>query len=651
MPEDDDIILNPAGDRHFNDVVATRVSRRSVMGGGLAAAAAFLAGGNLFAGVATAAPPGGARGRGNGNGRGGRPGRTDLLGYDGIPLGYGDEVVVPEGYSARAFIPWGTPILGSYPVFVPGTPPLVSGGNTADQQAEQIGMDHDGMHYFPLERGPGGSRRGLLVLNNEATLEGYLHTGTDTAPTRAQYTADMVRKSQNAHGVSVVEIAQDRGGQWEVVRGAYNRRITANTPMTISGPATGHRLVQTSADPQGRALLGTVNNCAHGVTPWGTYLTCEENFNGYFRLDPGPYDAEHAALNARYGVGGDRYDWTTHDERFVVTADDPNEPNRFGWVVEIDPFDPGSTPVKRTALGRMKHEGAFIHTARGGRAVAYMGDDQTNEYVYKFVSAANARSLQARRRSPLDEGTLYVARFNDDGSGQWLPLVHGHGPLTAENGFADQGDVLVKTRLAATALGATPMDRPEWTSVDPNTGLVYVTLTNNTASSKVVNAANPRKPNPWGHIVRWEEAGGDHTATTFAWDIFVLAGPGDGVDGSTNDAEDAFGSPDGLWVDPDGRVWIQTDGRQPAGANNQMLAANPEATDAHGLPEIKRFLTGVIGCECTGVITTPDQRTMFTNIQHPGEDGGSTWPQEDGIATPRSATVVVTKDDGGVIGS
>jgi len=647
MSHEDDVALNPAGDRHFNDVVGVRFSRRSVMGGGLAAATAFLAGGTVFDGVAAAADrPGNDHGTGNGHGD-----NAELLGYTAIPPGYGDEVEVPEGYTARPFIPWGTPILGGYPAFVPGTPPLVPGGNTAADQAQQIGMDHDGMHFFPLGRGRGGSERGLLVLNHEATLESYLHTGTSVEPTRAQYTADMVRKSQNAHGVAVVEIARNAQGAWEAVRGTYNRRFTANTPMTMSGPAAGHRLVQTSADPGGRTPLGTVNNCAHGYTPWGTYLACEENFNGYFRLDPGPYDAEHTALNTRYGVGGDRYNWTTHDDRFVVAADDPNEPHRFGWVVEIDPFAPRSTPVKRTALGRMKHEGAFVHRSKGGRVVVYMGDDQTNEYVYKFVSAGNAVSLRARGRSPLDEGTLYVARFNDDGSGQWLPLVHGHGPLTAANGFADQGDVLVKTRLAASALGATPMDRPEWTSVDPNTGLVYVTLTNNTSSSKVVNAANPRKPNPWGHIVRWEEAGGDHRATTFAWDIFVLAGPGGGVDGSTIEAEDSFGSPDGLWVDPDGRVWIQTDGRQPAASNNQMLAANPYVTDAVGTPEIKRFLTGVIGCECTGVITTPDQRTMFTNIQHPGEDGGSTWPQEDGLTTPRSATVVVTKDDGGVIGS
>ena len=362
--------------------------------------------------------------------------------------------------------------------------------------------------------------------------------------------------------------------------------------------------------------------------------------------------SQSAQLTQRYGVGGDRNNWSLHDDRFVVTPDEPNEPNRHGWVVEIDPFNPRSTPVKRTALGRMKHEGAYVHVSKGGRVVVYMGDDQVNEYVYKFVSAGNWKSMRARGISPLDQGTLYVARFAEDGTGQWLPLVHGRGPLAAANGFADQGDVLVKTRLAASAVGATPMDRPEWTSVDQNTGMVYVTLTNNTSSSKVVNAANPRKPNRRGHIVRWSERRGDHAATSFVWDLFLLAGEGrTSGDGSTIDAEDAFGSPDGLWVDPDGRVWIQTDGSQPAGANDQMLAANPYVEDAYGAPQLKRFLTGVVGCEVTGIDTTPDRRTMFINIQHPGEDGGSTWPQGDGFATPRSATVVITKDDGGIIGT
>jgi secreted PhoX family phosphatase len=335
-----------------------------------------------------------------------------------------------------------------------------------------------------------------------------------------------------------------------------------------------------------------------------------------------------------------------------VTPEDPNEPNRFGWVVEIDPFDPTSTPMKRTALGRTKHEGAFVHVTKGGRVVVYMGDDEVNQYVYKFVSAGDWRSLRARGQSPLDAGTLYVGRFRADGSGEWLPMVHGSGPLTAPNGFADQGDVLVKTRLAAAALGATPMDRPEWTSVDPNTGMVYLTLTNNTSAAKEESAANPRTPNRWGHILRWKEAGGDHAATTFAWDLFLLAGQGrTSGDGSTVADDDGFGSPDGLWIDPDGRVWIQTDGSQPAGANDQMLAANPYVTDADGAPELRRFFTGVRGCEVTGVVTTPDQRTMFVNIQHPGESLSSTWPQDDGFSTPRAATVVITKDDGGLIGT
>jgi len=626
---DDEAALNPSSEPHLSDVIASRLSRRTILVGGMAAAAGFLSRGLLEPTPAHAAKSAG----------------KGLLGFAPIPLGFADEVVVPAGYTARPFIPWGTPILGSYPAFEPGA-------NTAAEQAQQVGMHHDGMHYFPLAHGPKGSRRGLLVVNHEYTEESYLQTGTTALPPIAAWTLEMVRKSQNAHGVSVIDAERGADGEWRVVRSRLNRRITANTPMAFSGPAASHRLLRTAADPLGRRPLGTVNNCSHGVTPWGTYLTCEENFNGYFRLDPGVYDAEHAALNSRYGVGEDRFRWATKDSRFVVTPEDPNEPNRFGWVVEIDPFDPRSTPVKRTALGRVKHEGAFVHVSKGGRVVVYTGDDQVNEYVYKFVSSGNWKSLRARGRSPLDEGTLYVGKFNDDGTGNWLPLVHGRGALTAANGFADQGDVVVKARLAATAVVATPMDRPEWTSVDPHTGMVYLTLTNNTSSSKQESAANPRTPNPWGHILRWEEAGGDHAATSFRWDLFLIAGQGRTTgDGSTVADDDGFGSPDGLWVDPDGRVWIQTDGTQPAGANDQMLAANPHVVDSAGVPEVRRFFTGVKNCEVTGVITTPDQRTMFVNIQHPGEGGGSTWPQNDGFTTPRSATVVVTKDDGGVIGT
>jgi len=625
--------VGQAAGPHMSDLIEARISRRTALGGGMAAVAAFLSRG-------IGAPPAAAAGNGKSTAK-----AAELLGFDPVPLSFADDVVVPAGYTARPFIPWGTPLLGSYPAFQPGA-------NSAAEQAQQIGMHHDGMHYFPIGKGPRGSQRGLLVLNHEYTDERYLHTGTTTMPPVSEWTLEMVRKSQNAHGVAVVEVERDADGSWSVVRSERNRRITASTPMTVSGPAAGHRLLRTAADPSGLEPLGTFNNCAHGSTPWETYLTCEENFHGYFRLDAGAYDAEHAALNSAYGVGGDRNNWATRDPRFVVAPQDPNEPNRHGWVVEIDPFDPSSTPIKRTALGRTKHEGAYVHETKGGRVVVYMGDDEVNQFVYKFVSAGNWRSLRARGQSPLDAGTLYVARFDADGGGEWLPMVHGSGPLTAANGFADQGDVLVKTRLAAAALGATPMDRPEWTCVDGNTGMVYVTLTNNTSAAKQENAANPRTPNRWGHILRWKEAGNDHAATTFEWDLFLLAGQGrTSGDGSTVDDEDSFGSPDGLWIDPDGRVWIQTDGAQPTGANDQMLAANPYVTDADGAPELRRFFTGVRGCEVTGVTTTPDQRTMFVNIQHPGESLSSTWPQDDGFTTPRPATVVITKDDGGVIGT
>jgi secreted PhoX family phosphatase len=637
----DDLPSNPSTAVHFSQVVQTRLSRRNILQGGLLGAAGFLTTSMVTDTPAAYAAPV----------RPAPAARGALLGFRPVGLSKDDGVIVPRGYRAVPFIPWGTPLQPDGPAFVPGSPDAVGTGNTAAEQEQQIGMHHDGMHYFPLGRGQRANRQGLLAVNHEYTDESYLHTGTATAPAREAYTPDMVRKSQAAHGVSLVEIRQRRDG-WEVVPSPLNRRITANTPMTFSGPAANSPLLDTGRPADGRNPVGTINNCANGYTPWNTYLTCEENFNGYFAVEAGTYSPADAALQKRYGVGGDRNNWATHDPRFVVTPASPNEPNRFGWVVEIDPFAPTAPPVKRTALGRLKHEGAFVHIADNGHVVVYMGDDQVNEYVYKYVSAMPWRRMVARGRSPLNEGTLYVAKFNNDGSGNWLPLVHGQGPLTAANGFADQGDVLVKTRAAADAVGATPMDRPEWTTVDPTTGMVYLTLTNNTSTAKVENAANPRKPNPWGHIIRWQEAGGHHTATTFAWDLFLLAGQGrDSGDGSTIDREDAFGSPDGLWADQQGRIWIQTDGRQPTDANDQMLAADPNVVDAQGRPELRRFLTGVPGCEVTGVINTPDMRTMFINIQHPGDGAPSTWPQIDGLATPRSATVIITKDDGGVIGT
>ena len=636
--DEDDLPSNGATAMSLAEIVETGLSRRRVLTGGMVAAAGFLTTSLVAPSTAAAAP-----------GRSGARGP----GFTAIPPSTADDVTVAPGYRTSPLVPWGTPFLGSFPAFVPGTPgeerpdgSTVTTGNTAAQQAEQIGMNHDGITYYPAASGRRGNEHGVLVLNHEYTEEGYLHTGQFVAGYKPT-TPEGVRKSQNAHGVSVVEIRKGRDGAWTPVPSRRNRRITANTEMALTGPAAGHPLLRTAADPTGRTVLGTINNCGNGETLWGTYLTCEENFNGYFRVD-GAHTPENAALQQRYGVGGDRNGWAAHDPRFRVTPEDPNEPNRFGWIVEIDPFDPHSTPVKRTALGRLKHEDASVVVSKGGRVVVYMGDDQVFEYAYKFVSADNWKSMRARGRSPLDEGTLYVARFSDDGTGQWLPLVHGQNGLTAANGFPDQATVLVNARQAATVVGATPMDRPEWTAVDDRTGTVFLTLTNNSGRLEP-NGPNPRRNNRNGQIVRWDERRGDHAATAFDWDLFLLAGAGEGTgDGSTVAAEDAFGSPDGLWVDPDGRAWIQTDGTQPIACNNQMLAADARAGDR---PEIRRFLVGVKECEVTGVTTTPDRRTMFINIQHPGEDGGSSWPRLDGITVPRSATVVVTKDDGGVIGS
>ncbi len=579
---------------------------------------------------------------------------SSLLGFNAIPVSGHDAVRVPPGYRATVLWRWGDPI-GS----PEGQPAFrADASNSADEQMLQAGMHHDGMHYFPFPYGSNSSNHGLLVVNHEYTDDGLLH-----ADGMKPWTADKVRKSQAAHGVSVIEIRQETG-TWRVVSPSrHARRITAFTPIAISGPAAGDDALKTSADPSGREVLGTFNNCAHGVTPWGTYLTCEENFNLYFNggrtITP---EMGRYGLVKRQGLR-----WHEHDARFDCEKE-PNEPNRFGWVVEIDPWNPASKPVKRTALGRFKHEGAALAVAPDGRVVYYMGDDEVFEYIYKFVSAQPWHPKdRAANRDLLDTGTLYVARFGDDGTGTWLPLVHGQSGLTAGNGFASQADVLLHARSAADRVGATPMDRPEWIAVDDRRKDVYCTLTNNARRGDVGNrapdAANPRRENTFGHIVRWREAGDDPTATHFEWNIFLLAGDPAHADPAKrgNIKGDAFGSPDGLWVDPRGVLWIETDvttktlkqGDYANLGNNQLLAADP----ATG--EVRRFLTGPNGCEITGITETPDGKTMFINIQHPGEapdergnpdkpNAVSSW--QDG-GRPRSATIVIRKDDGGVIGT
>ena len=642
----------------IEEVVAAEMGRRTVLRGGLVGAGTFLAGSALMNNALLAAEEGAAPQHLGGFSSSAR----SLISFEAIPTNGDDTVTVPSGYTAQPLALWGDPIDGKGPAFKPDA------SNTAAEQAQQFGMGHDGIAYFPLRPmrpnnlGP-ASRIGLLAMNHEYTIgEQLFPTGlqrNEDGDITIDWTPEHTLKEQNAHGVSIVEVRRQKANfkEWEVVKSKYARRITPNTPMTFSGPAAGHRLLQTEADPAGTTPVGTWNNCGNGVTPWGTYITCEENFNGYFWEETeGAAEGiseEQAAMNERYGVGGKgfRYWWATTDERFRADLH-PNEPNRAGWIVEIDPMDPDSTPVKHTALGRFKHEGAAFGTAANGAVVCYMGDDQRFDYLYKFVSAKPWASEIAAGRNPLEEGTLYVAEFLEGAVGNWLPLVHGEGPLTAENGFADQGDVLIKARMAADLLGATQMDRPEWTAVHPETGEMYVTCTNNSRRTEA-NVANPRVENRTGHIIRLLDDDGDAGSDTFTWDIFLLAGAGAGSgDGSTIDAEDTFGSPDGLVIDRRGTMWVQTDGSQPDGSNNQMLACDLSTG------EIRRFLVGPVDCEVTGAALTPDLSTIFINIQHPGDSGPadnptetSTWPEGPGAARPRPATVAIRRVDGEMIGT
>lgn len=648
MSNDDieNIGSNTSDNRSISDVVAARFSRRAALKGGVGLAALSFFGGASLAGAGAAlATPG-------------KGGKAGLLGFQSVPISTMDNVVVPPGYTARVLIPWGTPLSSSGPAFKDDA------SNSAAEQAVQVGTSHDGMHFFAMpvkgaslpeqSRGRKQSKRGLLVLNHEATDQVLLFKdGT------ASFSQEKVNKSLNAHGVTIVEVALVQG-RWTHVDSRFSRRITGLTPVTFSGPLT---LADKRLASKNEAM-GTLNNCSMGYTPWGTYLACEENFNGYFGTTDPTWTPDK--VQARYGISrnGFGYLWHTVDPRFDI-AKNPREADRFGWVTEIDPFDPTSTPVKRTALGRFKHESCAV-TETDGTVVVYSGDDENLDYVYKFVGSRPYAEVLAEGKSPLDEGRLYVARFNDDGTGRWLPLVFGEGPLTAANGFSDQAEVVWKARVAGDVLGATKLHRPEWVSVDEVTKDVYVTLTNgNDTATTVPRSVVPRAFNDvYGSILKWAETGGDNRSLTFDWDLFVLAGDRT-KDPRVDIQGDAFGSPDGIWSDPDRRVWIQTDvsnGSQRRGdyanlGNNMMLAADPETR------EIRRFLTGPNGCEITGVITTPDQRAMFINVQHPGEattalgaptpanpSAVSSWPTG-GKSRPRAATVVITKDDGGVIGT
>jgi secreted PhoX family phosphatase len=727
MNEKSESSENSNDNMRIEDIVERRLenSGRRGLFRGAAAAAAISFIGTTGANPVEAAQPYPAR----------SPRRPAKLGFKAVPKQLNDLVSVPEGYSATVLFRLGDPIAGSVPAY------RNNGSDPAWSFAYRAGDHHDAIEYFGLGRddrySASSSTRGLLVMNHEAITPSFLHpkgvTTSGSGATAMRTAPEEVLREFYVHGVSIVEVEKTGGGSWAYRQQShFNRRIHTLTETAMSGPAAGSTLLATRYSPDGKRTRGTVNNCAAGYTPWHTYLTCEENFAGYFRRIAGTDNPRRSAKELlsldRYGVAGNGRElwatvtpdsadnlygrWNAEATGETVQDDYRNAPNTYGWVVEIDPFDPRAMPRKRTALGRFAHENAELGKVQAGKPLVwYSGDDARGEYIYKYVSDAKwdpadaSRGLAAGDKY-LDKGRLYVARFNADGSGTWLELKHGAAGLAGSKyPFADQADVLVNARLAADALGATKMDRPEWAAVDPVTGAVYCTLTNNSASSRplaALDAANPRhyndarangtaqRGNPNGHIIRWLEAGGDPAATAFRWDIFLFGAragtDAENVNLSGLSPDNDFSSPDGLWFSrATGICWIQTDdGAYTDVTNCMMLAALPgrvgdgalktvtSSDGAGGVRQVetrvgaplgdrlKRFLTGPLQCEITGVTESPDGRTLFVNIQHPGEDtkqadidNPSAWPShwpDGGSARPRSATVVITRKDGGVIG-
>jgi secreted PhoX family phosphatase len=607
--DSEDIGSNTSDNRTFHDVLDTFVSRRAVIAGGLAGAAFAFAGSKVSAkGIApTKRTASGVTAKA-------RP----KIAFTSIPLQNSAMPTIAPEYQYSTLIPWRTRMdgKGEFPETL-----------NSDQQAISVGLGHDGMWFF------GDNRKGMLAINFEyGTTQHALGKAVPTS-------LEEVRVSQHLHGVGVMYIEKDSKG-WSLKRDKRNRRIHVNTPVEFSGPAAKSALLVNTA---GNEPLGTLNNCANGYTPWGTYLTCEENFNGYFGSTSSTWKA--STEEARYGINanGFGYDWHKFDQRFDRAQPGyQNEINRFGWVVEIDPENPKAKPIKRTALGRIKHEGAEVVVGKNNRVVVYMGDDERFDYIYKFVSAGDWKKMVAAGKSPLDEGTLYAARFNDDGTGNWLELSPNNPALASWT--IDK--ILVHTRLAADLAGATKMDRPEWIATGAD-GWQYGTLTNNSNRGRSgqpgINAANPIAQNTDGHIIRWKDSNGN-LGGTFQWNLFLVS------QDTFDEGGQMFGSPDGIWADRDGRIFIQTDGTQPGRNNDQMLVADSKTK------EVKRLFTGVAGCEVTGVAITPDRKTMFVNLQHPGDGDPkvTNFPAKfTGAAgpRPRDCTIVITRKDGGIIGS
>lgn len=620
--QSEDISSNPSGNRPFQDVVEASVTRRNVLRGSLAVAATSFLASNVSANW-------------NWNGW---TNRSNLVGFKPIAISDVVDLTMPtisDDYVYDVLIPWGTPIEPGATNSYEGNPMQRP---TSAEASLQVGIGHDGMWFFPMDQrfltrfGKGYKARsdlGMLCVNHE------FGTNPHVLGKNLPESLEDVRVSQNVHGVSVVKIKKDFAQGWRVVHSKNTRRITVNTPVAFSGPVAGSALLE---NDNGNIPLGTVNNCGSGSTPWGTYLTCEENFNGYFGANAAFEPTEE---QARYGFTdqGFGYNWFVYDKRFDLTDPDyKNESHRFGWIVEIDPFDGTQKPVKRTALGRFKHEAIAIAESRNGQVAAYMGDDQRFDYCYKYLSDRSWRDCLRDGVSPLDEGRLFVARFDDDGTGEWLELTIDN-PLLAAR-FESQAELLIFTRLAADLLGATPMDRPEWTTIGKD-GEIFWTLTNNTRR-ETPNAANPEAPNSDGHIIRMRNSH-DHLGQQFTWDIYILAS-------STRGTEGVFTDPDAAYADEDGRLFIGTDGGQPDNLEDQLVVFDTTKET----PEPKRMFVGVASNEITGFTLTPDRRTAFINIQHPGDGDPAltNFPAKfDGQTIPRDCTIVLRRKDGGIIGS
>lgn len=666
-----DVVHNKSENAPFSSVLEANLSRRSVVRGGIMSAVAVLSGVGLTGCLGS---------DDDDKTTDGDTMESIALAFESIAGSKTDACVVAAGYTASVLAPWGTPLNSAAAAW------KNDGTNTPADQLNSMGMHHDGMRFFPID---GSSDDGLLVVNHEYIDQSALHPNGATTDDAGNRPVDEVRKEIYAHGVAVVRI-QRTNGNWQVIDSdPLNRRFTSDSVMDISGPMAGTSHLITPFSLDGTQTRGTNNNCGNGYTPWGTYLTCEENWPNIFVHD-GTMTEEQERIgfrtSSRYGwetAAGDASEVDSEFARFNITPtgvdatqDYRNEGSTFGYIVEIDPFDTSRRAVKRTALGRFRHEGCWPGKLEEGQPVVfYSGDDSRFEYIYKFVSRelwnpadANPTDRLATGAKYMDDGTLYVARFDADGTGVWLPLTVN---TVAQDGqtlgdkFGDLSGIILNTRGAADAVGATPMDRPEWCALNPVDDKVYFTLTNNTKREEA-NAANPRVDNPYGHIIRWDEKA---DMTGFDWEIFVY-GSNDSADADVNrsglTAMNEFASPDGLGFDSRGIMWIQTDNGSDVAddTNDQILAVVPSTVvDTEGNQTVitadnqemlKRFFVGPNGCEVTGITFSPDNTAMFVNIQHPGN-----WPVSETDATevtpegttlrPRASTVVIQKADGGPI--